>query len=276
MRQSENSANMSGAASNKVGNRWAAFAAKEIMESLRTKRILVIFCVFVISAIMGVVLARFIGELMAALLSADGGAPFTIEVPPPVWQDSYAQVFSSLTEIGVIAVIMLFMGSILREKTTGTIDLMMAKGLTTTVFVLVKFAVGAVIIMLALYTAVFVAFGYTFVLFEYAGNIGDVLFGATAFGVFALMILAVTLLWSAVAKSTAISAVLGLGSFFVISLLSVVPVIGRFMPGGLGSYSVSLAVGGGQERLLPQMAVAAVISAVCLWGAMMVLRKREG
>jgi len=258
------------------GNNWAAFAAKEFMESMRNKRVLVLFCVFVIATIMGVALARFLGAILAALMSAEGGAPFTIEVPPAVWQDSYAQIYSSLTEMGMIAVIMLFMGAILREKNTGTIDLMMAKGLTPTVFVLAKYAVAAAIVLTALFTAILIGFGYTLVLFEHAGNIGDVLLGAVAFGSYMLMMLAITFLWSAVANSTAIAAVLGLGSFFVISLLNLVPVVGRFMPAGLASHSVALSVGNGPERLIVHIAVAVGVAVVCLWGAVMVLRRREG
>jgi len=258
------------------GNNFIAFATKEFMESIRTKRVLVLFCVFVIAAIMGVVMARFVGEILSALMSAEGGAPFTIEVPPPVWQDSYAQIYSGLTEMGIIALIMLYMGAILREKRTGTIDLMMAKGLTPVIFVLAKFAVAAAIILFALFTAILIAFGYTFVLFEYAGNIGNVLLGAATFGAYLLMMLSITFLWSAVANSTAISAVLGLGSFFAVSLLNIIPVIGRFMPVGLGRYSVAMSVGGGQERLLIQIAVAAVITAICLCMAVRVLKRREG
>jgi len=233
-------------------------------------------CVFVILAIMGVLMARFVGEILAALMSAEGGAPFVIEVPPPVWTDSYAQLYSSLTEMGIIALIMLYMGAILREKRSGTIDLVMAKGLSATAFVMSKFVVAAAIILLALFTAVLMAFGYTFVLFEYAGNIGNVLLGAVTFGVYLLMMLAITFLWSAIANSTAIAAVLGLGSFFVISLLNFIPVVGRFMPAGIVSYSVALSVGGGQERLIMQLVTAVVVSVICLLVAVQVLKKREG
>jgi len=257
-------------------NNFTAFTAKELTESLRTKRVLVLVCVFISLALLSVLTARFIGEILAALMSADGGSPFIIEVPPPVWSDSYAQLYSSLTEMGIIALIMLHMSIILREKRTGTIDLMMAKGLTPGVFVLSKYAVAAITILLTLLIAVFVTFGYTLVLFEYAGHFGNALLGAVSFGVFLLMMLAITFLWSAVANSTAVSAVLGLCSFFVLMLLGSLPVIGRFVPTGLVSYGVALAVGGGQERMGIYIVVATAIATVSLWLAVRVLKKREG
>jgi len=257
-------------------NNWACFAAKELTESLRTKRLLVLVCVFISLAILSVLTARFIVEILAALMSADGGSTIVIEAPPPVWSDSYAQLYSSLTEMGIIALIMLHMGVILREKRTGTIDLMMAKGLTSGIFVLAKYAVAAVIMLLTLFVAVFVTFGYTLVLFEYAGRISDVLLGAVSFGVFLLMMLAITFLWSAVANSTAVSAVLGLCSFFVIMLLGSIPVVERFSPSGLISYGVALSAGGDQERLVIYIVVAMAVAAVSLWLAVRVLKRREG
>jgi len=257
-------------------NNFKAFTAKELTESLRTKRLFVLVCVFISLALLSVLTARFMGEILAALMSVEGGAPLIIEVPPAVWSDSYAQLYGNLTQIGIIALVMLYMSVILREKRTGTIDLMMAKGLTPGIFVLSKYAVAAVITLLTLFVAVFISYGYTWVLFEYAGRIGDVMLGAVAFGVFLLMILAVTFLWSAVANSTAVSAVMGLVSFFVIAILGSLPVVGRFVPAGLTSYGAVLSAGGGQERMGVYIAVAAAIAVVCLWLAVRVIKKREG
>jgi len=257
-------------------NNFAAFAGKEVLESIRSKRLFVMLCVFMVLTIMNVLMARFMAEIIAAIMSADGGAQIVIEVPPTVWTDSYAQVYSGFVEMGMFAMIMLFMGIILREKRTGTIDLMMAKGVTPFVFVLAKYAVAAAIVLLSLFASILVAYGYTFVLFDYAGNIGDVLFGAVAFSVFLLMMLAITFLWSAVAGSTAISAVLGVASYFALMFLDMIPVVNRFSPGGIFSYSVSLSIGGGQERLLIRAAVALAIAVICLFLATQSLKKREG
>jgi len=257
-------------------NNFAAFAGKEIMESIRSKRLFVLVCVYMVLAILGVLMARFMGEILAALMSADGGAQFVIEVPPPVWADSYAQVYSGFIDMGMFALIMLHMGIILREKRTGTIDLMLAKGLTPTVFVLAKYVVAGIIVLLSLFASILMAYGYTFVLFEYAGSIGDVLFGAVSFGVFLLMMLAITFLWSAVAGSTAIAAVLGIASYFALMFIDFIPVVNRFSPSGIFGYSVALSAGGGQERLLILVIVAMSIAAICLFLTVHVLKRREG
>jgi len=256
-------------------NNFRVFAAKELTENLRTKKLFTLACVFISLAFLSVLLARFMTEILTAALSAEEAFAGMV-IPDPVWTDSYAQLYSNLTQIGLISFIMLFMGAILREKTTGTVDLMMAKGLTSIVFVLAKYTVAAVIAVLALFTSVLVTYVYTLVLFDYGGQIGNVLFSMVPFAVFALMMLAITLMWSAIAKSTAISAILGLVTFFVVMLLDFIPVIGRFLPGMLLSHGVVLSAGGSVNDLGVQILVAVAISAAVLWIAALVIRRREG
>ncbi|MCL2527800.1 MAG: ABC transporter permease [Defluviitaleaceae bacterium] len=256
-------------------NKWRVFAAKEFVENLRTKKLLVLICVFVFLALLSVVTARFMVEIFTAVLGA-GDSPITIVIPDPVWSDSYAQLYSNLTEMGMIAFIMLFMGAILREKSTGTIDLMQAKGLTPAIFVLSKFMVAAAIAVFALLIAVFVTYVYTLILFEYGGNIGNVLLGAVPFGVFMLMMLAITLMWSAIAKSTAICAVLGLVSYFILIPIGMIPRIGQYMPGELLGHGVFLSTGAGTENMWVHILIAGFIMVAALIITINVLRKREG
>ncbi|MCL2360416.1 MAG: ABC transporter permease [Defluviitaleaceae bacterium] len=259
------------------GNKARVFMTKEFTENLRTKKIFALVCVFVFIALLSVLTARFMGEIFGAMLGAEGtNVPFTIIMPDPVWTDSYAQLYSNLAEMGSIIFIVLFMGAILREKSSGTIDLMMAKGLSATAFVMAKFGVAAILTLGALAVAVFVTYVYTLLLFDYGGQLGNIVFGALPFAVFILMTLALTLMWSAIAKSTAISAVLGFVSFTVVRLLDLLPRIGRFMPGRLLAHGVALSSGGDVDYLPIHIAGAVVITIVSLWVTVYVLRHREG
>jgi len=257
-------------------NKFRVFAIKEFTENLRTKKLFSIACVFIFIALLSVLMARFVGEIFELLLSAEGGTPFIIEIPDPVWTDSYAQLYSNLSEIGLIVFIMMYMGVILKEKNTGSIDLMMSKGLSPATFVLAKFFVAAVIALVTLFLAVLITYVYTLILFDYGGQIGNVLCGAMSFGVFLLLMLGVTLMWSAIAKSTAISAVLGLVSYFVIRLFDIIPQIGQFMPGRLIGHSTNLSFGATVENMVIQILVAIAATILCLCIAVHVLKHREG
>jgi len=136
--------------------------------------------------------------------------------------------------------------------------------------------VAAVITLVALLLAVLVTYVYTFVLFEYAGQVSDILLGAMPFAVYLLMILAITLMWSSIAKSTAIAAVLSLASFFATAFLGVVPWVRDFNPGTLSANGVTLTAGGTYERMLIHIAIAVGITILCLFVSTQVLKKREG
>ena len=256
-------------------SRYWSFVSKEVMENIRTKRLLVLACIFILLTIFGTLMGRFSSEILAALMAADNATQIVIQMPDPVWTDSYAQVYSGLTEMGMIGVIMLFMGIILREKSSGTIDLIFAKGLSPVSFVLAKFTVAAISLLLVLLISILIAYGYTYVLFEYAGQIGNVLMGAVSFGIFLLMMLAIIIMWSAIANSTAISAVLGLVSYFIIMFLGFIPVVGRFMPNNLLSHTVVLSAGGSYDNIMIHRIVAIVVIFLTLTIAVHVLKIRE-
>jgi len=256
-------------------NNFKTFAGKEFTENLRTKKLLALACVFILLALMSVLTARFMVEILTAALSAEEAFAGMV-IPDPVWTDSYAQLYSNLTQIGMLAFVMLFMGVILHEKSTGTIDLMLAKGLTPTVFVLSKYAVAGIIALAALYFAVFTTYVYTLLLFDYGGQIGNILIGAVPLGVFMLMMLALTLMWSAIAKSTAISAMLGIVTFFLFIPIEFIPVVGLYSPSRLLGHGLTLSAGGSAENLFVQIIAAIAVSVLALAAAVVVLRRREG
>ena len=249
--------------------------AKEFMESMRTKRFLVLGCIFIFFGIFSALMARYSVEVMGYLMNLDG-AGLVFEMPPPVWIDSYGQLYSSLTEMGIIVLIVMYMSVVLREKTTGTIDLMFTKGLSPATFVWAKFTVAAILSLVVLLGTVLITYFYTLVLFEYGGEIGDVLLGGLVYGVFVLMIIALTILWSAVANSTAISAVLGLGSYLLIGVMSFIPRIGRFMPGNLSGHGVLLSGGETGDYLWIRLLMTIVFTVVALVATAEILKKRKG
>ena len=258
-------------------NKFNTFAAKELRENIRTKKLFALFCVFIFIALLSVLTARFMSEIFGGMLGAEGTMPFVIMMPDPVWTDSYAQLYSNLSEMGALIFIVLFMGIILKEKTSGTIDLMMAKGLSCTAFIMAKFAVAAAITLISLVITVLVTYVYTLALFDYAGNIGHVFLGALPFGVFILMMLSITIMWSAIAKSTAICATLSLVSFFLIILIDIIPWVGRYTPGNLLGHSMAISVTGVVgDNMGIQMGVAVIVTVLALCIAVHVLRRREG
>jgi ABC-2 type transport system permease protein len=256
-------------------NRYLVFTEKEILESLRTKKILVMACVFLFFAFTSPLLARFMGEFFEFLMPAAEAEQFMALFPPPAWIDSYAQFYGNVTQMGTIVLILLFMGLVLREKKSGTVDLVFCKGVTPAVFILSKYTVAVLISLLCLLLAILVNYGYTVFLFEEGGQIGHVLAGAGAYGVFLIMIIAWMVLASTLAKSTAGGAVLGFLGFMGLIPLALLPRIGRFTPGGLMTRNTELTAGDFYPELAAQTGIALGLAILFLLLAVGILKKQE-
>ena len=257
---------------------FRAFLGKELMENLRTKRLLVMVCVFLFFAISSPLLTRYMGEFFAMLLPGEDemSQALVAAMGDPTWMDSYVQLYGNLSQIGALTVLLLFMGIILREKRSGSADLVFTKGLSPFTFVMAKFTMAGLMTLAVTLVSVVVGYVYTLLLFDYGGNIGNVLLGGLAFGIFLLMMLAITILCSAFAKSTAVSAVLGLAAFFFFIFISAIPRIGRFSPGNLlAGIPIDITLGNSPDGFAISVIVAAVITAIALWAAARITATRQ-
>jgi len=249
---------------------FRVFLVKEFMENLRTKRLLVLACVFLFFAMTSPLLTRYMGEFFAMIMPAgdEMGAAVIAAMGTPTWEDSYIQLYGNLGQIGALTVLLLFMGSILREKRSGSADLVFTKGLGPTAFVLAKFTAAGALTLAMTLVSTLVGYIYTLILFEYGGSIGNVLLGGLAFGIFLMMMLAIVLLCSALAKSTAISAVLGLAAFVFFGFTSVIPRIGRLSPGNLmASSPISLTLGEFPDGFVIMLIITTAITILSLLAA---------
>ncbi|MCL2562468.1 MAG: ABC transporter permease [Oscillospiraceae bacterium] len=245
------------------------------MEFLRTKRLLGLACVFAFFAITSPLLARYMVEFLAAMVPAEEALAFI--VPDPVWTDSYTQFYGNIVQLGTITLILLFMGAISAEKSRGTADLVMTKGLSHVSFVLSKFTVMALALLVTMAISIGVVYGYTYMLFDMAGSMADVFFGAVLSALSLLMLVALTLFASAIAKSSVLAALLAFAGFLAISAVSALPRIGNWLPGNLGARSLEITSGGGvHPDLWWNVGTTMLLTAVFLLLAVLVIRRREG
>jgi len=254
---------------------YITFLRKESMEMLRTKRLLGVLCVFVFFALSSPLLARYMVEFIAALVPQEEGLAFLI--PDPVWTDSYMQFYGNIAQIGVIALIVLFMGAIVSERQRGTTDLVITKGLSQMNFVLSKFSVISVTLLFTMLVSILLAYLYTFALFDEVGTMGNALLGALVYSLFLLLIVALILLCSALARSSAVAALLSFVGFLVILFISSLPVVGRLFPGNLHERSMEITTAGYfHGDLLGNVLLSLALTALFLLLAVLVLKRREG
>jgi ABC-2 type transport system permease protein len=212
---------------------YITFLGKEMTENLRTKKLMVMAIVFIFFAILGPVTARYIGDLMYALLPTGEAEAFAAMFGDPHWGEAYTQFYANMMQIGTITVILLYMGSIVREKRSGTSDLVLTKGLRPATMVLAKFTIAVLVTAVVMLVAVLVTFAYTYILFDEAGNIGEILLSGAVFYAFFVMMIAATIFFSSIAKGTGRAAVMGLIFFFALMIPQMLPRISNYAPAAL-------------------------------------------
>ena len=215
-----------------------AMLRKELLEQWRTRRMLVVAIVFTGFGIGSPLLARYTPELVKAL----AGDQFQIVLPPPTAADAVSQFLKNLGQAGVLTAILLAMGSVAVEKERGTAALLLTKPVSRGAFLLAKLLAIATTLLVGLLLAAIGGYAYTAILFEALPPLG---WGAMA-GLLLLALIAyasLTFLGSTLARSSLAAAAIGIGAMVVLLILSALPSIGPFTPGGLDAPGAALAVG---------------------------------
>jgi len=211
---------------------------KELLEQWRTRRMLVVAVVFTALGIGSPLLARYTPELVKAL----AGEQFQIVLPPPTAADAVSQFGKNLGQAGVLTAILLAMGSVAVEKERGTAALLLSKPVSRGAFLLAKLLAIGTTLLMGLLLAAIGGYYYTLILFEslpplgWAGMAGLLLLSLVAYA-------SLTFLGSVLARSSLAAAAIGIGAMIVLAILSALPSIGPFTPGGLDAPGAALAVG---------------------------------
>lgn len=263
---------------------WAAMH-KELLQQWRTRRVLIVAAVFALFGLASPVVAYFTPQMLKAI---PGAEQFASLVPTPTAADAMVQYVKNLTQFGFILALLLGMGAVAGEKERGTASLVLSKPMTRWAFVASKFA--AQLLVYGLGFALALAGGYFYT---------QVIFGAVAFGPFAMLNLvlffwllpfvAVTLLGSVIGNSTGAAAGIGLGGVVVLLIASNLPLISSLMPGALVGWASQLgiqAVGGltaiGQTAApaysplaTGALAASAAITLICVLASVALFEQQE-
>ena len=247
---------------------YCIFMQKELTENLRTKNILVLGCVFAFFAVSSPLITRYMAEFIGLFAGGDEMAEGLVAIlPEPTLSESFVNFYSNVVQIGSIAVILVYMSSILRERRIGTADVLFTKGLKPWQLVLAKFTVAGGITVVAAVASALVTYVYTLLLFGEAGYIGHVVLGGLAFALFLVMLLAITLFFSSFAKSTTQSAVFGLLAYFLIAMSMFLYRIGIYSPGSLMSSPITISHGYVPDGLAGQIIFAVIFTVCAVLGA---------
>lgn len=114
---------------------FTAFMKKELLEAVRSYKLVILLIVFAALGFMNPVSARYLPELVAGFLPEG----MHMEIPQPVVLDSWLQFFKNTAQIGLIAIIIMCSSSMANEIGKGVLIPLLAKGMPRNSVLAAKF-----------------------------------------------------------------------------------------------------------------------------------------
>lgn len=215
------------------------FLKKELMESYRTPKAIILILIFFFCGVMSPLGARYINELLEAT-----GQLGNFKLPEPTWVDAFAQFFKNNQSIAFIALLLTFMNSVAGEKKSGTAVLMLSKGLKRRSFIYSKYFAGVIVFLAAYIVNISMTIFYSNLLFDDFSPSGMIT-SMAVYGLTGTFYIAIAILTSVLASSSTTAAIMSIGAYVFTSILEIIPVLKKVLPGKLMEISFDLIKGSG-------------------------------
>jgi ABC-2 type transport system permease protein len=216
---------------------------KELLENVKKSRFIVMLIVLLLFGIMSPLTARYLPEIITFILgTSDDSIGIPIELPAPSIVDSYAQYYKNLTQMGIFVQILIFMGIVSDEKSKGSAVLVLTKAVSRNIFLVSKFVAASLVVIATLIPSYMVFYLYTYLLFD-KFPAGSSFIGVLMYLLFSIFIIAFTLFASTMTNKTSYSALIAIGGYFLLSILSVLPKISDWFPMKLNDAAYQISAG---------------------------------
>lgn len=249
---------------------FAVSVRKEWLELWRSYRILVLVVVLTGFGLLAPFTAKYTPEMMKLLPNGEAIARL---MPTPTAADAVAQYLKSVSQFGVILAVLLTMGAVAQEKDKGTAAMMLVKPLPRRSFIVAKFTVLGLLFAIGIGVAGVAAWYYTWLLFGPLDLVRWLALNGLAFG-FVMVQVALTLLFSVVAKTQAAAGGMAVGVLMLLAILSSIPVVGTYLPAHILSWAAAI-MAGQPATAWPALAISGLIGFVSLLGAVVLFERQE-
>ncbi len=215
-----------------------ALLKKELKEQLRTNRLVIVSGVFLFFGLSTPLMIKYLPEL----IKMAGESGMAIEFPPPTAIQAMAEYTSTMIQFGALIAVLIAMGAVAKERESGTAALTLSKPVGYPAFITAKFEAMGVTTLVAALLGGLACFGYTYFLFEGA-PVAGFLYQNLLMLLYLLLTIAITIYFSSLFKSQLAAGALGLVTVIVLTLLSGLPWVGKYLPGELVSWGNALLAG---------------------------------
>ncbi len=249
------------------------FIKKEFIEQLRSGRLMILGLLFVLFGIMNPAIAKltpWILETMADSLAESGMIITDVKVSA---MDSWVQFYKNIP-MGLLAFVLLESSIFTKEYDTGTLVLSLTKGLERYKVVISKTVVLTVLWSLGYWLCFGITYGYNAYFWD--NSIAqNLVFSIVCWWLFGVMIVALMVLFSTMAKSNT-GVLLGTGGVVLASyLIALLPKCSKYLPTVLADGN-SLIYGIKEENAYTAAIIIAVVATVlCLIISIPLFNKKQ-
>ncbi len=214
---------------------YLAFTKKEILESLRTYKLLILVIVFMFFGVLGPLMAKLTPRLLESLVTEG----IQIILPEPTAFDSWAQFFKNVSQMGLLVITIIFSGMMANEFNRGTFINILTKGLPRRTVILSKFTVASLIWSVSYMTCFGLSYAYT-AYFWSGDRISNLLVSVVCLWLFGILLITEILLGGVLFKSI-YGCLLYVGGFVsFLFTLNILPKVQLYNPIALISKNMSL------------------------------------
>jgi len=213
-----------------------SFTRKEFTESMRTYRIVVLAAVFLILGLMSPLVAKIMPDLFSGI---DLGGGVSITVPPPTAFDSWMQFYSNVGQMGMLAIIITFCGTMAHELSRGTLVNLLTKGMKRHTVILSKFLATSTLWAGSYLLCLLVCYGYT----EYfwpGYALSNAFLAFFSLWLFGELLIALVILGGTLFSNYFGSLLSCFGVIIVLSLVNIIPRAQKYNPISLAGDALNL------------------------------------
>lgn len=249
------------------------FIKKEIMEQFRSGRLMILCILFILFGIMNPAIAKLTPWLLEVTADSLAESGMNITAGTVSAMDSWVQFFKNIP-IALVAFILLESSIFTREYQSGTLLLVLTKGLGRYKIVVSKSAVLAVLWTLAYW----LCFGITYAYNAYFWNhsvVQNIMFSAVCWWIFGLWILVLMILFSTIVKSNT-GVIAGTGGIVLASyLLGLFPKLKEYLPTLLTDGHSLISGGAEVKKYIVSLVITVILSLGCFAVSIPVFNKKQ-
>lgn len=250
-----------------------AFLKKELLEQIRSGKLLFLGILFVLFGVMNPAVAKLTPWLLETLADSMAESGMTITIGEVTALDSWVQFFKNIP-MALIAFVLMEGSIFTKEYSSGTLLLSLTKGFARYKVVATKALVLTALWSLGYWLCFGITYGYNAYFWDNSVA-QNLLFSVLCWWLFGLWVIALLVLFSSLAKENT-GVLLGTGGVVLTcSLFSFIPKVQKFLPTQLTDGNSLIYGAIEMDKYVPALVIAGAMTLVCFVASIPIFNKKQ-